>query len=323
MVLLAGIPSEPPMRMIAAALDDLGHPYVMWNQRRIAQCRLDFEILGGAMEGVLTVEGSQVDLQEITGVYVRVMDDGQLPELRDLPPEAPERLYSRNQHEGLMLWLDLTSARVANRPAANASNGSKPWQTRLIEAAGMRTPDTLVTNNPDSVRDFRDRHGELIYKSASGCRSVVRPLAQEDEERLNAIQWCPVQFQRRVPGCDVRVHVVGNEVFATRIVSAAADYRYASREGLDAELEAFDLPTELADGCRKLSTVLDLPFAGIDLRIQDDGAAWCFEVNPCPGFSYYESHTGQPIAAAVARYLIGNDPVNDRATPRIADGRKT
>jgi glutathione synthase/RimK-type ligase-like ATP-grasp enzyme len=217
------------------------------------------------------------------------------------------RRHSRALHEALLLWLDLTPARVVNRPAANASNGCKPWQTRLIEAASLRTPDTLVTNDPASVRDFRDRHGELIYKSVSGFRSVVKPLGSDDEHRLDSIRWCPVQFQRRVPGCDVRVHVVGSEVFATRIISTAADYRYASREGLATELEAFDLPTELAASCRMLSRDLDLPFAGIDLRIseEDDGKAWCFEVNPCPGFSYYESHTGQPIAAAVARYLVG------------------
>jgi hypothetical protein len=59
MILLVGIPSESPMRMVASALDDLGHPYLMWNQRRIAQCRLDFEITGGAVDGVVTVEETQ------------------------------------------------------------------------------------------------------------------------------------------------------------------------------------------------------------------------------------------------------------------------
>lgn len=303
MILLIGIPSEPPMRMVASALDEQDQPYVIWNQRRIADCRLDFEIVGGAIDGVLTMDGAQTALGDITGAYVRVMDDGQLPELKHLPFAAPERQYSRAQHEALMLWLDLTTARVANRPAANGSNGSKPWQTRLIEASGLHTPDTLVTNYPAAVRAFRARHGELIYKSASGFRSVVRPLTGADDARLTAIRWCPVQFQRRVPGCDVRVHVVGDEVFATRIMSEAADYRYANRDGLEATLEAFDLPGKLADACRKLSRELDLPFAGIDLRIQDDQTIWCFEVNPCPGFSYYESHTGQPIAAALARYL--------------------
>ena len=38
MILLIGIPSEPPMRMVAAALDELNLPYVIWNQRRIADC---------------------------------------------------------------------------------------------------------------------------------------------------------------------------------------------------------------------------------------------------------------------------------------------
>jgi hypothetical protein len=31
---------------------------------------------------------------------------------------------------------------------------------------------------------------------------------------------------------------------------------------------------------------------------------YCFEVNPSPAYSYYESHTGQPISAALARYLV-------------------
>jgi hypothetical protein len=293
------------MRMVASAIEDLGHSYVMWNQRRIAHCRLDFEIAGGAVDGVLTVEEMQISLSDITAVYVRIMDDAQLPELKGLASTAWERRHSRAQHQALLLWLDLTTARVVNRPAANGSNSSKPWQARLIEAAGLRTPPTIVTNDPASVRDFRHRHGELIYKSASGFRSIVRQLDVADEDRLDAIRWCPVQFQRRVPGCDVRVHVVGGDVFATRIVSTAADYRYASREGLEAELKPFELSTELADASRRLSRDLDLPFAGIDLRIEEDGNAWCFEVNPCPGFSYYESHTGQPIAAAVARYLSG------------------
>jgi hypothetical protein len=32
---------------------------------------------------------------------------------------------------------------------------------------------------------------------------------------------------------------------------------------------------------------------------------FCFEVNPSPGYSYFEANTGQPIARAVARYLAG------------------
>jgi glutathione synthase/RimK-type ligase-like ATP-grasp enzyme len=59
--------------------------------------------------------------------------------------------------------------------------------------------------------------------------------------------------------------------------------------------------------CVNLAAGLGLAFAGIDLKITPDHAGvYCFEVNPSPAFSYYESQTGQPISRAVADYLSGN-----------------
>ena len=43
--------------------------------------------------------------------------------------------------------------------------------------------------------------------------------------------------------------------------------------------------------------------AGIDLKLGPDGDVVSLEVNPSPVFSYYELHTGQPIADAIARLL--------------------
>jgi glutathione synthase/RimK-type ligase-like ATP-grasp enzyme len=63
------------------------------------------------------------------------------------------------------------------------------------------------------------------------------------------------------------------------------------------------LPPEVEARCRDLSKRLRLPVAGIDLRRTPDGEWYCFEVNPSPGFTYYESKTGQPIAAAIAGLL--------------------
>jgi D-alanine-D-alanine ligase-like ATP-grasp enzyme len=44
---------------------------------------------------------------------------------------------------------------------------------------------------------------------------------------------------------------------------------------------------------------------GIDLRRRADGSYVCFEVNPMPAFSYYETNTGQPIARTLAEFLSG------------------
>ena len=70
-----------------------------------------------------------------------------------------------------------------------------------------------------------------------------------------------------------------------------------------AGLVSTELPDAVAARSRRLASALGLPVAGIDLRVTPAGEWYCFEVNPSPAFSYYESATGQPIAAAVAGLL--------------------
>jgi glutathione synthase/RimK-type ligase-like ATP-grasp enzyme len=52
---------------------------------------------------------------------------------------------------------------------------------------------------------------------------------------------------------------------------------------------------------------MGLVFAGIDLKVTPDDQIYCFEVNPCPAFSYYEGNTGQPISAGVAACMMEAD----------------
>jgi glutathione synthase/RimK-type ligase-like ATP-grasp enzyme len=82
------------------------------------------------------------------------------------------------------------------------------------------------------------------------------------------------------------------------------DYRYAGRQGSSVDLETAELDIQIAQRCVEMACSLGLAFAGIDLMLTDDDI-YCFEINPNPGFSYFENMTGQPIARAVAEYLAG------------------
>ena len=128
-------------------------------------------------------------------------------------------------------------------------------------------------------------------------------MQKEDLERLGSIRWCPTQFQEQIQGVDVRVHVVGDEVFAALIRTSEVDYRYAARapDGWT-RIEATGLEAGVEDRCRVLTAELGLVLSGIDLRLCADGRVVCFEVNASPAFTYYEAQS-QPIAAAVARLL--------------------
>lgn len=306
MILLCGIPSEPPLARVIDALEQIKARVLVFNQRHFAAAEMGYEIGGNGVSGFIELDGKRRRLAAITGVYTRLMDFRVLPELNDVPESAEPFRHCAALHDTLTRWCEIGPARVVNRMAPMGSNSSKPYQAQLIQAYGLEVPETLITNDPEPVLEFRERHKRIIYKSTSGVRSIVQMFGEEDVKRLAELKWCPTQFQQYVEGFDVRVHVVGDKVFATRIESAATDYRYASAQvGEAAALSATELSDDVADKCIRLTAGLGLAFAGIDLKFAPDGRVFCFEVNPSPGYSYFEANTGQPIARAVARYLAG------------------
>jgi glutathione synthase/RimK-type ligase-like ATP-grasp enzyme len=123
---------------------------------------------------------------------------------------------------------------------------------------------------------------------------------------MELVKNCPTQFQEVVEGVDIRVHTVGERIFATEMRSTASDYRYAARSGAGLTAREIEIPPEVAASCVRLAKACGLSVAGIDLRETPDGRYYCFEANPSPGFIFYERATGQPISEAVARLLRGS-----------------
>jgi glutathione synthase/RimK-type ligase-like ATP-grasp enzyme len=310
MILIAGIPSEPPVARAIEAAEERGIGHVVFDQRlhQASEMELSLEPSTG-WRGRLNCPAGEIDLAALSGVYVRLMDERFLPDVASTPSDSRERARSARFHTVFHEWLNVAPIRIANRPRAMLSNVSKTYQSTVIRRSGFAIPETVVTNDPDRALAFVDhcaaQGDEVIYKSVSGVRSIVQTFSDADRARIGRIRWCPTQFQRKVRGRDVRVHVIGRQTYATMIESAATDYRYAqSQSGSDAVLKAIELPTAMANACIDLAHALGLPFAGIDLRLPEDEEAVCFEVNPSPAYSYYESHTGAPIADALVRWLV-------------------
>lgn len=280
--------------------EGVAHAYL--DQRAILDTELTLSC-GEAIGGVLRVGGDSLRLEHVKAVYARPYDLEMLRPVADAGPESGEFRHASAIQQALSIWLDLTPALVLNRPREMALNYSKPYQAALIEAAGFAIPETLLTTDPAAARGFRESHASVIYKSVSALRSIVTQLRPEEEERLQGVVWCPTQFQRRITGPEVRVHVIGDKLFASEIVSNADDYRYAPLSGDSLEIRSYDLPAECAAKCHAVVQAMGYLIAGIDLRCEN-GTWYCFEVNPSPGFIYYQEQTGQPIDEAVARLLI-------------------
>lgn len=301
MILLWGLPDDTPLAYVADALRERRAGFFFLNHADVLETEVEVSY-GPRPRGVLRVRGERLLLEEVGALYSRPYDSGQFPHLAELDAGGPEHRHARACEDILWGFAEVTPARVVNRPSAMQSNGSKPFQARAIERAGFRVPATLVTSSERELLRFWRRHRQVVYKSASGLRSIVSTLGDEHRRRLGQLRWCPTQFQEYVPGDEFRVHVVGEETFATRIGSDAVDYRYAG-----AEYEPAILPAGVARRCVELARRLGLALAGIDLRRRPDGRWYCFEVNPSPAYSCYETATGQRISAAIAELLVAAD----------------
>jgi hypothetical protein len=303
-IVVWGLPRDPPTAQVCDALRRRGADVHVLDQRATIEADADMS-LDSRLSVKLRTAGGELELARCTAAYVRPYDWRDLAGRRGMTPGSPAWERALTVDRMLSDWADLADALVVNRPLAMASNSSKPFQARQVRDAGFLVPDTMVTTDPDAVCAFRDKHRRVVYKSISGVRSIVSELTDQHLARLDAVRWCPTQFQELVLGTEYRVHVVGEETFAAEIESDALDYRYAHRQGHSVEMRPALLPHEVAERCVTVTRGMGLAFSGVDLKRTPDGRWYCFEVNPSPGFTYYQQATGQRIDDAVARLLDG------------------
>jgi glutathione synthase/RimK-type ligase-like ATP-grasp enzyme len=306
MILVCGGLTDIVTELLCARLEHQGYAYRLFDQGRYPTgYRVAWTWRGGAPVGTIEGPDWRVDLAEVTGAFVRyVSRNGHAPF-----PSVPANLETAAIAEcqaGLLALLEYLPCPVANRAAGSMSNHSKPYQARLVREVGLLTPRTLITSDPAAARACCDEcGGAVIFKSLSGVRSIVRRIEARDLDRLATLRHGVAQFQAYVPRDNVRVHTVGDAIFATRVRSEAVDYRYAEQQGHALEMTPTTLPPQVAEACVALARAMNLCIAGIDLKESPDGEWICFEINPSPGFAFYEQWTGQPISAALADLLRG------------------
>lgn len=304
MILVCGGLADSVTELVCARLIDCGYPFRLLDLSRYpAGYDIAWDWHDAAVRGFIACSEWTIDLDALTGIYLRFLG----PEGRVPPPGIEPTAVPAAQLEsdtGLMALAEALPCAVVNRLGGGMSNNSKAYQALLLRRCGLSVPPTLVTTDPAAARRFYEEcGGEVIYKSLSGVRSIVRRLEPEQLSRLELLRHGPAQFQAFIPGDNVRVHTVGERLFATEVLSDAVDYRYARRDGHGVTMAPTMLPLEIEEACLRAARDLDLLLTGIDLKRTPDGEYYCFEVNPSPGFLYYERQTLQPISTALAELL--------------------
>ncbi|MCK6457209.1 MAG: MvdD family ATP-grasp ribosomal peptide maturase [Phycisphaerae bacterium] len=268
------------------------------------------------------------DLREVRSIWLRRHHvAGLLPSDMDAQLRAGAVAESRAALFGLLgtlnaFWMDpLPVIRWA---------GQKPIQLRVARELGLAVPRTLVTNDPERVREFsRSCPQGIVAKMLAsfrvlddGIEKVVftSPVSEEHLDRLDDLRWSPMTFQERVPKqLELRVTIVGPRLFAASIDSQAferarEDWRRDGLAMLDA-WKRFTLPADLERRLLELMKRLDLNYGAADFVVTPDGQVVFLEINPSGEFFWLERCPGLPISDAIADVLTGRAAGGARADP--------
>jgi glutathione synthase/RimK-type ligase-like ATP-grasp enzyme len=217
--------------------------------------------------------------------------------------------------EALYLLLARDAFWVNGREAAVRAL-HKPLQHAVAIDAGLETPDTLYTNDPQAIRAFiREHGGSIAYKplkawSWSDGKKIWNPvtsvLTEAELVDEGIIALSPAIYQELVPKAyELRVTVIGERMFAVKLDSQSTrsgrtDWR---RGQFEMHPEATTLPAAVEERCRALMARLGLVFGCIDLIVTPDGRHVFLEVNEMGQWLFVEDWTGQPMLDAFAEML--------------------
>ena len=328
LIVTHGVDDHAPL--VSVELEKLGSS-VVWFDTDQYQKGIDlaFEVNSGTPAVRLRVGVDEYSGDAFSSVLFRHI---RLPTARHIvDPEARRMAESelRATLEGGLLALE--PAIWVNHPYANRAARNKLLQLRLASELGFAVPETRVTSDPQEIRRaYVEWDGRMVAKLVGGqlrgqtvdTQYVIytTQLKSKDLDRDSAFSACPAIYQRLIEKqYELRVTVVGEEVFACRInsqahTSAQIDWRAVGYDAFD--LEACQLEASVTKSCRALLRALHLEIGGIDLIVTPQGETVFLEINAAGQWAFVQEATGLPIAAAIARLLASCNQTTGRKNLR-------
>jgi glutathione synthase/RimK-type ligase-like ATP-grasp enzyme len=314
MILIESHEEDDHLAPVRSELEQRGHEVVVLDSGRYpVETSISVEYGEDARPALaLRVGGVEHDLADCRAAWWRRSREFAFADaLTD--PDARMFAYTEAT-EGLQGLRALLKVSWVNDPVRDGRAVHKPLQLREAARSGLSIPRTLMTNDPARARAFVEdrRGGRVVYKSFlahEGAWRETRVLRPGETDRLDLVQVAPVIFQEYVDGeVDLRVTVVGDDVFAARIHSASTDYPADYRMALETvPMEPYRLPPDVQRGVVRLMRRLGLVYGAIDFRVRPDGEHVFFEINPSGQWLFIEDRTGLPITRAFAGVLAAAD----------------
>ncbi len=258
--------------------------------------------------GVLETDHRAVELADIGAVYWNRPDHFVLPAMSPAD-EHYSRGAARHGLGGVLAGLPVAWMNHPNRASAAEF---KPDQLRTARSAGLHTPRTLITNDPEAVRRFAKTCGTPLVTKPMGIPYVTHDAGTEtmrtrpvDLNDLGGIETTAHLVQEQITKAyEVRLYAVGSTHLAVRITAGSEAARLDWRTDYDAlTYDRIDVPAPIAAAVNAYMSARGLTYAALDFAVERGGRWVYFEANPAGQFAWL--HEVVPVAEAIAETVKG------------------
>lgn len=271
------------------ALEKAGHKVVCWaglSWTEDGQASLLMED-----DDTLVLGGHSVDPGDV--IWVRRPE----PPLPNPKTSEPDKKFAgleyRSFYHSIAYLLETLPVWCINRYSAARVMIQKAVQLRLARKCGMKTPATLMSNTPATVKDFFEREN-----SRNICKGFTPHVWQKEGKMTVAITetfeltrsqlpsdevltYAPAIYQECVPKeFDVRMVLMGNQIYSYALTNKkqALDWRQDAGLG-HVTAERIATPPDVEKGVLEFARQSGLCFGSLDFGVDAKGEWWFLEIN--------------------------------------------
>lgn len=288
-------------------------PRFRLNLEDLKDTRLSFSADRDGLRQFIRTPHHEVSLDDVEAVWLRRLAAPEVLESIDERFRGFVADEIRHTLEGMLAGCD---ARWVNPLWTIHIAERKLHQLKVAREHGFTVPATLASNEGNELIRFAEEVENGVI-----CKPMSRSLLATDEEELAVYthrvepdelrEWqaelsqCPTLLQEFVGGTDVRVTVIGKDVYAVAVESeeeAHLDWRH--RDNV-LSYSVRDLPGEVESKIRGMMDVLDIVYGAFDFVLTDDGKWYFLEVNPAGQWAWLEIELDLPMRESFAKLFYG------------------
>jgi len=310
---------DPHADEMIMKLHELGYDSIRLNTDEIpVSTIMNFKLNGTHWEGYIKIlsSGREIDISSIRSIWWRRPNEFVFPP--SFSQQEKEFAKKEINHAMAGLWEVLRDECYwVSYPTAIRQAGFKLGQLSRATKMGFDVPRTLITTNPDEARAFYDAcDGKIIFKVMSDpflamdraepitLDNLIAPpeipkprgtfttlIGEKELSALNSVHYVNCEFQEMISkAIELRVTVIGDEVFASEIHSQAHEKTKMDWRHYDVEIpyRKATLPPNIAQRCLDFVRSYDLNYSAMDFILTPDGRYVFLENNPNGQFLFVQ-----------------------------------